>query len=250
MNTTIHWLTTAFDGLVAFLPNLVAGLVLLLVGWLIASILARVTRALARRLGFDRLMAKLGLMNASTNEPAAGSHWLGSIVYAIVMVVAVLQASRAWKLDFIANGLATVIAYLPHALGAALVFGAALLIGNWVRDRFYRARAVEPVAGDVDTAVVSAPPRFLPGLVRGAIIAVGAFMALRELQIAPEIVNAAFMFTIGALAVAGALAFGLGGREVAGRMAQSWWERRGALSRGLPSASAAPSSGGRVEVSA
>ncbi len=38
MNTTIHWLTTAFDGLVAFLPNLIAGLVILLVGWLIAAI--------------------------------------------------------------------------------------------------------------------------------------------------------------------------------------------------------------------
>lgn len=248
MNTTIHWLTTAFDGLVAFLPNLVAGLVILLIGWLIASILARATRAIARRLGFDRLMAKLGLMNGGVSEPAAGSHWLGSIVYAIVMVVAVMQASRVWNLDFVARGLAAVVAYLPHAFGAALVFGAALFIGNWVRDRFYRARAVEPATGDVDTAVVTSPPRFLPGIVRGAIIAVGAFMALRELQIAPEIVNAAFMFTIGALAVAGALAFGLGGREVAGRMAQSWWERRGALSRGLPSASPPPV--GRVGVTA
>ncbi|MCW5837009.1 MAG: hypothetical protein KIS78_31735 [Labilithrix sp.] len=249
MNTTIHWLTTAFDRLVAFLPNLVAGLIILLIGWLIASILARATRAIARRVGFDRLMAKLGLMNASAKEPSSGSHWLGSIVYAIVMVVAVLQASRVWNLDFVANGLAAVIAYLPHAFGAAIVFGASLFIGNWVRDRFYRGRAAEPATGDVDTAVVAAPPRFLPGLVRGAIIAVGAFMALRELQIAPEIVNAAFMFTIGALAVAGALAFGLGGREVAGRMAQSWWERRGALTRGLPSSSAPPSVG-RVEVSA
>ena len=139
------------------------------------------------------------------------------------MVVTVMQASRAWKLDFVANGLAAVIGYLPHVLGAAFVFGVALFLGNWVRDRFYRARAVESAAADVDTTRITTPT-FLPGLVRGAIIAVGAFLALRELQIAPEIVNAAFMFTIGALAVAGALAFGLGGREVAGRMAQSWWD--------------------------
>jgi hypothetical protein len=242
MNTTIHWLTTAFDGLVSFLPNLVAGLIILLVGWLIAAILARVTRALARRLGFDRLLVKLGV--ATQGEAYAGSRWLGSIVYAVVMLVAVMQASRAWKLDFVANGLAAIIAYLPHVLAATLVFGASLFIGNWVRDRFYRPRAVEPEATGVAT-VGPAAPRILPELVRGVIIAVGAFMALRELQIAPELVNVAFILTLGALAVAGALAFGLGGREVAGRVAQSWWDRRGAAGRVTP---AAPT--GRVEVSA
>ncbi|HVH45414.1 MAG TPA: hypothetical protein VM925_23835 [Labilithrix sp.] len=221
MNTTLHWLTTAFDRIVAFLPNLIAGLVILVLGWVIAFALARVTRALARRLGFDRVFAKLGVSTGA--EPNAGSHWLGSLVYGIVMLVAVLQASRAWKLDFVADGLAAFIAYLPHVFAALLVFGASLYVGNWVRDRFYRARAAEPAgaAGTLGTA-----PRILPGLVRGGIIAVGAFMGLRELQVAPEIVNAAFVLTLGAFAVAAALAFGLGGREVAGRVAQSWWERR------------------------
>lgn len=245
MNTTIHWLTTAFDGFVAFLPNLVAGLVILLVGWLIASILARVTRALAHRLGFDRLMAKLGVTTTSAAESKTGSYWLGSIAYLIVMVVTVMQASLAWRLDFVANGLAAVIGYLPHILGAVFVFGVALFLGNWVRDRFYR-RAVESEAAEVEITRTTTP-RFLPGLVRGAIIAVGAFLALRELQIAPEIVNAAFMFTIGALAVAGALAFGLGGRETAGRIAQSWWDRRSSVIGG-PVPGQAPT--GRVEVSA
>lgn len=247
MNTTIHWLTTAFDGLVAFLPNLVAGLVILLIGCLIASILARASRALAHRLGFDRLMAKLGITTTGAAEPKSASHWLGSIVYLIVMVVTVMQASRAWMLDFVANGLAAVIGYLPHILGAAFVFGVALFLGNWARDRFYR-RAVESDAAEVETTK-STTPRVLPGVVRGAILAVGAFLALRELQIAPAIVNAAFMFTMGALAVAGALAFGLGGREVAGRIAQSWWDRRNATVSPVPPVpDQAPT--GRVEVSA
>jgi Conserved TM helix len=248
MNTTIHWLTTAFDGLVAFLPNLVAGLVILLVGWVIAVVLARVTRMLARRLGFDRLFAKLGISNNAA--PSYGSQMLGSIVYAIVMVVAVMQAPRVWRLDFIANGLAAVIGYLPHVLAAAVVFGVSLYIGNWVRDRLYRARPaqteteVAPAGGGTTTA-----PRFLPGLIRGVILAIGAFMALRELQIAPEIVNAAFMLTLGALAVAGAVAFGLGGRDVAGRIAQSWWDRRGTYGPAITPPST-PGGMGRVEVSA
>jgi hypothetical protein len=71
--------------------------------------------------------------------------------------------------------------------------------------------------------------------VRVAILAVGAFMALRELQIAPEIVNLAFTLTLGAIALATALAFGLGGRDVAGRIAQSLYERRRVSVRLLPS---------------
>jgi Conserved TM helix len=247
MNTTIHWLTTAFDGLVAFLPNLIAGLAILLVGWVIAVVLTRATRLIARRLGFDRLMAKLGISTAPAESPKSSSHMLGSIVYAIVMVVAVMQASRAWRLDFVANGLAAVIAYLPHVLAAAFIFGLALYAGNWVRDRFYRARAVETEAATVEVGTTA--PKILPALVRGVIIAIGAFMALRELQIAPEIVNAAFILSLGALAVAGAIAFGIGGREVAGRITQSWWERRGAVKHSITPPST-PGGVGRVEVSA
>ncbi len=226
MNTTINWLNAAFANLVAFLPNLVAGIVILLVGWLIAALLARATRVVARRLGFDRLVAKLGFSSTALRGEKDASYRLGSVVYAIVMVVAILQASRAWNLYFVANGLAAVIGYLPHVLAAVVVFGFALIVGNWVRARLARTRAVEAETG-IGAEVVAAGPRILPELVRGTIIGIGAFMALRELQIAPEIVNAAFMLTLGALAVATALAFGLGGREVAGRMAQSWWDRRG-----------------------
>lgn len=223
METTIHWLTTAFDRVVGFVPNLIAGLVILLIGWIIALALSRLTRAIARRLGFDRLVAKLGA--GTPKEPAGASRWLGSAVYVVVMLVTVMQAARAWRLDFVASGLAAIIAYLPHAIAAAIVFAVALYIGNWVRDRAFRPRAVEAAVAPTAGAALETP-RILPGLVRGVIIAIGGFMALRELQIAPEIVNAAFILTLGALAVAAALAFGIGARDVAGRVAQSWWERR------------------------
>jgi len=247
MRTTIEWLTTAFDRVVGFVPNLIAGVVILLLGWIIALALSRATRALAHRLGFDGLVARLGVRKGTTGTSSGSSRWLGSAVYAIVMLVAIMQASRAWQLDFIANGLGAVIGYLPHAIAAALVFGASLLIGNWVRDRVFRPGAAAETAGAPGGGAGMGTPRVLPSLVRGAIIAVGAFMALRELQIAPEIVNMAFMLTLGAIAVAGALAFGLGARDVAGRMAHSWWERRSLFGPTTPSPGAPPP---RVGVSA
>jgi hypothetical protein len=232
-NTTLHWLTTAFDNIVGFLPNLIAGLVILLLGWILAYALGSATRAIARRLHFDRHIAKLGV--SGSTEAGSASRTLGSIVYGIVMLVAAMQAARAWQLDFVSHGLAAILAYVPRAVAAAVVFGIALYAGNFVRDRFYRARPIEAVAEGV---ITTPTPRFLPGLVRAVIIAVGVFMAVRELNIATEIVNAAFILTLGAVAVAAALAFGIGGREVAGRIAQSWWDRRSSMA--LPPTPGAP----------
>jgi hypothetical protein len=129
-----------------------------------------------------------------------------------------MQVARTWNLTFVAVGFARLIAYVPHVIAAAVIIGVALYFGNWVRDRLARSR----VLGEGEGAQL----RFMPSIVRGGILAVGIFMALRELQIAPEIVNIAFMLMLGAIALATALAFGLGGREVAGRVAQSWYERR------------------------
>lgn len=213
MDTTLHWLTTAFDGLVAFLPNLIAGLIILLVGYIVAKILGAVTSRLAQRFGFESLVERMGL--ADPVNQARSSHWLGRAVFLVVMFAAVLQASRVWRLDFVAVGMAEIVSYLPHVIGAAFILGVALYAGNWARSRIFRTSSER--IGSI---------RVLPSVVRGAILAVGTFMALRELQIAPEIVNAAFIILLGAAGIAGAIAFGLGGRDVAGRIASSWYDRR------------------------
>lgn len=218
MNWDMHWLTTAFDGFLAFLPNLVAGLVVFVIGYIVAKVLARVTRSLLHRVGFDRLVARLGFWRR--DEPEIASHWAGNGVFAVVLLATIMQVARTWNMTFVAVGFARLIAYVPHLIGAVVIFGAAIYLGNWLRDRLLRSPSMNTdVAGPGGVRVI-------PSAVRTAIIVLGAFMALRELQIAPEIVNLAFFLTLGAIALAGAIAFGLGGRDVAGRMAQSWYERR------------------------
>ncbi len=216
MKTTARWLTDAFERIVGFLPSLIAGLVVLLVGYIVGILLAKAIRTIAHRLGFDRFVARLGLGELKGERTA--SHFLGSVALFFIMVGAIMQAARLWALTFVADGLARFLAYVPHVVAAAFIFLVAMFFGNWARDRLMRA------AGEGEDRRVRV--RVLPAAVRAGIIAVGSFMALRELRIAPEIVNAAFMFTLAAAAVAAALAFGLGARDVAGRMARSWYERR------------------------
>lgn len=221
MQTMAHWIADAIGKLVAFLPNLIAGLVLLLVGYIVGLVLAKVTRAIASRLGFDRFIARLGLGEPKGEDTA--SRFLGGAVLFFIMVATIMQTARLWDLTFVAVGLARFLAYLPHVVAAAFIFTVALFFGNWVRDRLMRGPAEGGAEGGEDRGMRL---RVLPSAVRIGIIALGSFMALRELQIAPEIVNSAFIFIIAAVAVAAALAFGLGARDTAGRMAESWYQRR------------------------
>src|SRR5262245_15294147 len=126
MNWDFHWLTTAFDGFLGFLPNLVAGLVILLLGYIVARILAGVTRRLLHRFGFDRLMGRLGVTHA---ESGTGTRWAATAVFFVVMLAAVMQVARTWNMTFVAVGLARLIAYVPNIVGAVFIFGAAILFG-------------------------------------------------------------------------------------------------------------------------
>jgi hypothetical protein len=208
--------TRALDGFVAFLPSLVAGLVILALGYVIALVLSRTTRALLSRTAYDRFLARLQLLDRDRVEARSGSTWTGKAVFWLVMLVAAMQASQQWGLTMVGVGIGRVIAYLPHVLGAAFIFAAALYFGSWVRDRIAQRELTRE--GSQQSVVASA--------VRAGILALGAFMALRELQIAPEIVTLAFGVSVAAIGLAAALAFGLGSRDVAGRLTDQWYERR------------------------
>jgi hypothetical protein len=230
MNWDMRGLSSAVDAFGAFVPSLLAGLVILLLGYIVASVLARVTRALLARVGFDRLTQRLGLSAESADrerDPHRASRWAGKAVFLTVILGTIMQVARTWNMTFVAAGLARLIAYIPHILGAGVILAASILVGNWVRDRILRSRLLS--AGEVGLREEHA--RILPSLVRGGILTIGIFMALQELQIAPEIVNVAFSLLLGAIALATAIAFGLGGREVAGRIAQNWYDRRADLRR-------------------
>jgi hypothetical protein len=234
MTSTAEWLRTAFGGIVGFLPNLLAGFVILFVGYLVSLFLARAARALLRRVGVDRLLHRLHIMDDEHDDGGGvGPRWGYSVVFGIGMVATLMQTARAWTLEFIANGLSRFLAYLPHVFGAVLIFGAAVFFGDWVRERMMaRERALSPEAAPESSSGRSRG--LLANGARGGIIAVAGFMALRELQLAPELVNIAFTLVLGAVAVAAALAFGLGSREVAGRMMADWYERRSKSLRARP----------------
>ena len=219
MNSTMHWFTTAFDGAVGFIPSLIAGLFILAVGYVIAKVLQSATRAVLSRVSYDRFLGKIGVVDSADSR--AGTNWTSGAVFWLVMLAAAMQAARAWNLQMVADGVAQILGYVPHVIGAAVIFAAALYFGDWVRGRIARG----------ENARLGQRP-LVASAVRAAVLALGAFMALRELQIAPEIVTIAFTVSICRIALAAALAFGLGSRNVAGQVTQQWYNRQASAGNG------------------
>lgn len=224
-------LRDAVATILAFLPALVAGLIVLAIAWIIAVALRRLINALLPRTGLDRFLARHSVIERA-DDTHAGSRVVASATYWAILLIGFMQAANIWDLEFVARGLRRTLAYIPNLVAAVLVFGVALFLGNWTRERMRTHRTEE-----------EATTTFLPDAVRAAILTVGAFIALRQLMIAPEILLIAFAVVLGGIALATAIAVGLGGRHTVERMTQDWYEQRRSQRRGGPGAPTMPGPG-------
>lgn len=215
MQTLVEPLRDALATLIAFLPALVAGLILLLVGWLVAAIVRRLVYALLPRTGFDRFLVRHNVLDRAP-DTRAGSRVVASATFWAILLIALMQATHVWGLEFVANGLGRAVAFVPNLVSAVLIFGAALFVGNWVRGRMRsRQQAEDPGWGTP----------FLPDAIRALILTVGAFFALRQLLIAPELLMIGFALVFGGIALATAIAVGLGARGTVEDVTRDWYER-------------------------
>lgn len=199
---------TALDNLIGFLPNLIGCLVLLVVGYVVAKVAATVVRKVLERFGLDH-----HLRSSDANKyvdkvlpGASPTRGISRVVFWLVFVFFITSAVGALKIPAVTTFMNQVLAYLPNVIVAIVIFVAAALIAGAV------AAGVGSLMGDTPTGKIVAT--IVPALV----MVIAMFMILNQLQIAEQIVSIAFAATMGALALGLALAFGLGGRDVARRM--------------------------------
>ncbi|ATD66524.1 MULTISPECIES: mechanosensitive ion channel [Luteimonas] len=234
------------------IPNILAAALILIVAWYLGRFVSGLLARLLENLGFDSVPERLGLVHlfsptprtpspldtalqsadpvaaAGTSAPAPGtlvdptsgaplttasragglSAFVGRVALFFIMLFATVEAAHRLGFVGVRDLLATFIVF-----GGDILLGAVILVvGYWLADLAARAiQRANPVGG--------------PGLSRIARIAILGLviaMGLRAMGIADDIVNLAFGLVLGAVAVATALAFGLGGREAAGRVADRW----------------------------
>ena len=195
----------AFDGFFAFLPNLLGFLVILLVGFIVAKVVAGIVRKVLDKVGLDRhLQGSDAHKYVDRVLPgASASNGIARVVFWLVFAFFLFAAIGALKIPAVTTFMNQVLAYLPNIIVAILIFVVAALLAGAV------AAAVTNFMGDTPTGKIVAAVG--PALV----MVIALFMILDQLRIAETIVTIAFAATMGALALGLALAFGLGGRDVA-----------------------------------
>lgn len=202
------------DRFFGFVPNLLAFLVILLIGWLIAKVVRSVVNKALDKVGVDRALhqSDAGKFVERVSPGSRPSHLIGAVAFWFIFLFALSAAIGALKIPALSTFIAQVQAFLPNIIVAILIFVIAAALAGAV------AGAVQKLMGDTPTG------KMVTAVVPGLILAIGLFMVLNQLRIAPEIVTITYAALLGMLALAGALAFGLGGRDVAAQMLQQAYE--------------------------
>jgi hypothetical protein len=195
------------------LPALFAATILLAIAYVVARVVAGLVSNLLNSIGFDSVLSRLGL-RAVVAEGRRPSDLVGYVVMVAIMLFATIEAFGLLGFDNLAVMFSDLALFGGRVLVSLVVFGAGLYLAG--------------LAGKaLETASIK-HNRLLGGVARGAILLLAGAMALRQLGVADSIITLAFGLTVGAIAVALAVAFGLGGRDMAARQLEEW---HGALNR-------------------
>jgi hypothetical protein len=203
------------DAFFGFLPNLLAFLVILVVGYFIAKVVSKIVQKVAEKAGLDKALHQSDAKQYVDRvmPDASPSAAIGKVLFYIILLFVLTAAIGALKIPAVTAFMNQVLAYLPNVIAAIIIFVVAAAVAGAV------AGGVAKLMGDTPTGKVVATA--VPALV----MLIAIFMILNQLRIAPEIVTITYAALLGAVALGSALAFGLGGRQVAADMLSTAYDK-------------------------
>jgi len=198
-----------------FVPGLAGAAVVLIAGYLLAKAVQKGALRLLRRVHLNEVLRRGGVMQA-VDRP--GAHFnptrvVASVLFWLVMFTVMLVAANALGLDSLAQVFSELVSYIPSVIAAIVIVILGIVLGDVVAGLI--------LAG---TGSLHGGPT-LARVGKGGVIILAVFMSLQQLGVATDIVTTAFAIIFGAIALALALSFGLGNRELAGEITRAWYER-------------------------
>ena len=198
-------------------PRIIGFLLIVLIGWFIANLIARVIATLLRTVKFNDLAKRAGISNFVRNtgiqtDPAGA--FAGLVLWFVRLIVLVV-AFDALGLPAVSEILQQFLLWLPNLAVALVILVITGLAANTLANL---VRGTTAQAGFSN-------PELLSTIARVAVWSFGIIIAVNQIGIAQTLVNTLFFGLVGALALALGLAFGLGGRETAGEIVQSWYRQ-------------------------
>ena len=211
-------LSTTFALLFSAIPRILGFVVILIIGWIIASVIEKALASLLRAVRFDGLSERAGLAGflQKTGSKQDASGIIASIAKWFVRLITLMVAFDALGLPAVSEVLRQLLMWLPN-LVVALV---ALVIGGIAANALSDLVRSAAVKGELQN------PAFLAAVARNAVWVFAIVVAINQIGIAATLVNIFFIGIVGALALALGLSFGLGGRDTAGTIIRRWHSRQ------------------------
>lgn len=214
MNSVQTWgeaitlsLLNLWDRFVAFLPALVGAILVFVAGWIVAVALGKAVEHIVKLLRVDSVVEKAGtkdrLRKAGVELNIA--RFFGGLVKWFLILVFLMAATDILHLTQVTGFLNSIVLYLPNVIVAAVILAVAFLVGNFV---YAVIKGSTKVAGIVSATLLGTVAKW-------AIVIFGFLAAFIQLGIASSLINTIFIGLVAMLALAGGLAFGLGGRDEA-----------------------------------
>ena len=205
----------AFDSFFEFLPNLIAFLVILVIGYFIAKFVGKLLQKGLEKAGLDKQLHESDAAQyvEQVSPGASPSKGIGRVGFWIIFLFVLSAAIGALKIPAVTDFMNQVLAYLPNVIAAIVIFVVAAALAGAA------GTAVHKLMGDTSTG------KIVRAVVPALVMVIGVFMVLNQLKIAEDIVTIMFAVIMGSLGLGMALAFGLGGREVAHDLLSSAYDK-------------------------
>ncbi len=208
-------LLVGLNEVVAFLPKLLAFVVILIIGYIVAAIVKKVITGLLGRLGVDQRLTQGpgGQYIEQASPQGSPSALLANVVRLLIVFAALVIGAGRLGIPEVTAFFAGIVAFVPNLLAALLIFVVAGALAGAI------GGIVARTMGDTSTGKVvgSAAPAL--------IMTIAVFMILTELGIAESIVQITYVVLLGSIGLGLALAFGLGGRDTAAKLVSDAYDK-------------------------
>jgi len=196
--------------ILAATPSIFAAILILVVAYIVGRVVAGLISNLLAGLGFNAVLARLGLGKKPAEGERTPSQIAGYLVLVAIMLFAIIEALGLLEFRELAELVSQFMVFFGHIVLGLIIFGLGLFLAN--------------VASKAVLSSATLQAKVLAAVARIAIIMVAGAMALQQMGLADEIITLAFGLLLGAIAIAAAIAFGLGGRDMASRQLAEWHE--------------------------
>ncbi len=204
---TVKSFQSLWEGFISFLPTLIGALIVFFVGWAVAIGLQKLFVQILRALRLDPALEKMGagkfFEQAGIKMDFAG--WIGAFVKWFLVFVFLMAATDILGLRDVSSFLRSVVSYIPNLVVAVIILSLTFWLANVLR-RIVRASVA---ASNIKAA------SFISTVIYWVVLIFGIFATLVQLGIAFALLQTVITGLVAMLAIAGGLAFGLGGKEIA-----------------------------------